>query len=185
FIFVLGMVLGFLRSNSPVTGQVGLLRVNTWLWLVSFVIVVTLNLQRHGYISPDGSSLAAWFQERGHITRYSLAWLRVVNFIAFVYVLAGVISLQRRYGFLNLLAWPGRWLAFLGQHSLQVFAYHLVVLYCYIPFRWGDWALTDNQKWVALFIFLASLSLPALWHKAYVQRKKQAQQAQKAQKVIV
>ena len=177
-IFVLGMVLGFLRFNSKGAGTGGLLRVNAWVWSASFAIVVALYLQRHGYISRDGSALAAWFQEYRHIARDNLAWLRLINFMAFVYVIAGVISLQRRYGFLNVLAWPGRWLAFLGQHSLQVFAYHLVVLYCYIPFRWGAWALTDNQKWVALVFFLASLSLPALWHKAYVQRKKQAQQAQ-------
>ena len=101
--------------------------------------------------------------------------MRLLNFLAMVYVVAGLIAWHKRFGVFKLLALPGRWLAFLGQHSLQVFAFHLVVLYCYIPFRWGDWALSDNQKWVALVFFLASLSLPALWHKAYLQRKKQQQ----------
>ncbi len=171
FIFVLGMVLGFLRFNS----KGALPRVNGWLWSVSLLVIVALYLQRHGYVSRDLSPIAAWLQEYRHIGRDNLSWLRLTNFLAFVYVIAGVIVLHRRYNVLKLLALPARWLGFLGQHSLQVFAFHLVVLYCYIPFRWGDWALTDNQKWVALVFFLASLSLPALWHKAYLQRKKQKQ----------
>ncbi|MGB3915993.1 MAG: OpgC domain-containing protein [Thiothrix litoralis] len=173
-IFVLGMVLGFLRFSSKSTGNGSWLRVNAWMWSVSFAVVVVLYGQRHGHIPHDLSPVAAWFQEYRHIARDNLAWLRLVNFLAFVVVIAGIISLHQRYNVFKWLALPGRWLAFLGQHSLQVFAYHLVVLYCYIPFRWGAWALTDNQKWVVLVFFLASLSLPALWHKAYLQRKKQA-----------
>lgn len=169
FIFVLGMVLGFLRFNS----KGALPRVNGWLWSVSLLVIVALYLQRHGYVSRDLSPIAAWFQEYRHIGRDNLSWLRLTNFLAFVYVIAGIIVLHRRYNVLKLLAWPARWLGFLGQHSLQVFAFHLVVLYCYIPFRWGDWAFTDNQKWFVLVAFLASLTLPALWHKAYLQRKKQ------------
>jgi len=172
FLFVLGMVLGFLRFNSK--GE--LPHVNTWLWSVSLLVIVGLYLQRHGYVSRDLSPVAAWFQEYRHIGRDSLAWLRLTNFLAFVYVIAGVIAWQRRYNVLKVLALPARWLGFLGQHSLQVFAYHLVVMYCYIPFRWGDWAFTDQQKWLVLVAFLASLSLPALGHKAYLQRKKQAAQ---------
>lgn len=168
FIFVLGMVLGFLRFNS----KGALPRVNGWLWSVSLLVIVALYLQRHGYVSRDLSPIAAWFQEYRHIGRDNLSWLRLTNFLAFVYVIAGIIVLHRRYNVLKLLAWPARWLGFLGQHSLQVFAFHLVVLYCYIPFRWGDWAFTDNQKWLVLVVFLASLTLPALWHKAYLQRKK-------------
>jgi hypothetical protein len=149
--------------------------VNGWLWSVSLLVIVALYLQRHGYVSRDLTPIAAWFQEYRHIGRDNLSWLRLTNFLAFVYVIAGVIVLHRRYNVLKLLAWPARWLGFLGQHSLQVFAFHLVVLYCYIPFRWGDWAFTDNQKWLVLVVFLASLTLPALWHKAYLQRKKQKQ----------
>jgi hypothetical protein len=171
-VFVLGMVLGFVRFSS----KGALPRVNGWWWSASLVVIVALYLQRHGYVPRDLSPLTAWFQEYRHIARDNLAWLRLINFLAFVYVIAGLIALHQRYNVFKLLALPGRWLAFLGQHSLQVFAYHLVVLYCYIPFRWGDWAFTDDQKWFVLAAFLASLSLPALWHKAYLQRKKQAAQ---------
>jgi peptidoglycan/LPS O-acetylase OafA/YrhL len=70
-----------------------------------------------------------------------------------------------------------QWLAFLGQHSLQVFAYHLVILYFYIPFRWGAWAISDQQKWFALVLFLASLTLPA-WLHAHYQARQKAKRAQ-------
>ncbi|MEN9502445.1 MAG: OpgC protein [Pseudomonadota bacterium] len=167
-LFVLGMVLGFARMDSKATAP----RLNAWLMTASIGMVVYLFLQRHGYIAHDASALVAWLQEFRHIARDNMAWLRVLNFLAFVYVIAGVIVLQHRYGVLNWLAAPARWLAFLGQHSLQVFAYHLVVLYCYIPFRWGELAFSDNQKWVVLVVFLASLTLPAWWHARYLQARK-------------
>lgn len=167
-LFVLGMVLGFLRMDSKGAAP----RLNRWVMSASVVLVVYLFLQRHGHIPQNWSAVTAWLQEFRHIARDNMAWLRLLNFLAIAYLIAGVIVLQQRYGLLNWLALPGRWLAFLGQHSLQVFAYHLVVLYCYIPFRWGEWALTDEQKWVALVVFLASLTLPAWWHARYLQAKK-------------
>jgi hypothetical protein len=165
-VFVLGMVLGVLRFNS----KDALPRIHLGWLALSFGIVVYLYLLRHGQVQQ------AWLAQHVNVGRDFMGWLRLTNFLAFVYVMAGLIALHRRYNVFKLLALPGRWLAFLGQHSLQVFAYHLVVLYCYIPFRWGDWAFTDDQKWFVLAAFLASLSLPALWHKAYLQRKKQAAQ---------
>lgn len=168
-VFALGMVLGYLRFSS----KGGLPRVNGWLFSASVGIVVFLYLQRHGHIHRDWSPLVAWLQEYRHIARDNMAWLRLLNFLAMVYVIAGAIALHNRYGVFNLLALPGRWLAFLGRNSLQVFAYHLIFLYCYIPFRWGEWALTDNQKWVLLVLFLASLSLPAWWYEQRQKRRKE------------
>lgn len=174
-IFVLGMVLGFTRFASQDAEP----RINPWLLGVSVAMVVYLFLQRHGYLYTwlSGTALGSWLLEYRHIARDNLAWLRLLNFLAMVYVVAGLIAWHRRTGIFKPLTLLGRWLAFLGQHSLQVFAFHLVVLYGYIPFRWGEWALSDQQKWVALVIFLASLSLPALWHKAYLQRKQVTQPA--------
>lgn len=162
-IFVLGMVLGFLRFSNTAP------RVNGWWWAASVGVVVYLYLLRHGQVHNE------WLALHHHIAREYMAWLRLLNFLAFVYMVAGLIALHQRYNVFSLLALPGRWLAFLGQHSLQVFAYHLVVLYCYIPFRWGEWAFTDEQKWFVLVAFLASLTLPAWWHQ-------QHQRAQKARR---
>jgi hypothetical protein len=169
-IFVLGMVLGYLRFDSKGTAP----RINNGLLALSAGLITYLFLQRHGYVNSD-SALVVWLKEYRHIGRDSMAWMRLLNFLAFMYLVAGLIAWHKRYGIFNWLAWPGRWLAFLGQHSLQVFSFHMVVLYCYIPFRWGKWAFTDDQKWFVLAAFLASLTLPAWLHQQY-------QKAQKAKR---
>lgn len=162
-VFGLGMVLGYWRLSSK--GEQP--RVNLWLWALCAGVVVYLYLLRHGQVQQ------AWLSQYPHIARDNMAWLRLINFLALVYFVAGLVSLHRLYGVFKLLTIPGRWLAFLGRNSLQVFAYHLIVLYCYIPFRWGAWALTDNQKWFVLVVFLASLSLPAWWYERWQKRKKE------------
>lgn len=167
-IFVLGMVAGFLRFSQ----QGKLVSVNKPLFLVALSLIAGLFLLRHGYLKPTSFLGGTWLVEYPHIARDKLGWLRLFNFLAFVYVIAGLISLHRQYKIFQPFQWLGRWLGFLGQHSLQVFAFHLVVLYGYIPFRWGDWALTDQQKWIWLVIFLASLTLPASFHARYQRRKR-------------
>lgn len=174
-VFMLGMTLGYLRFSSK--GE--LPRINGWLFTASVAVVVFLFLQRHGHIPGNISPVAAWLQEYRHIARDNMSWLRLLNFLAMVCVVAGLITFHKRYGIFSWLALPGRWLAFLGRNSLQVFSYHLVVLYCYIPFRWGAWALTDNQKWVFLACFITSLSLPAWWYERWQRRKKDASNLQK------
>lgn len=169
-VFVLGMVLGFLRAESKGTAP----RVNGWLFVLSVGAIAYLYMQRHGQIHAEWSPLFAWLMEYPHIHRDYMGWLRLLNFLAFVYAAAMLIHWHKRFGIFTWLTLPGRWLAFLGQHSLQVFAFHMVVLYCYIPFRWGDWALSDTQKWFAWGLFMASLSIPAWWHARYLMAKKVA-----------
>ena len=168
-IFVLGMVAGLVRFNQ----QGATTPINKPLFCAALGLILGLFLLRHGYLKPASFYGGQWLIEYPHIARDNLGWLRLLNFLAFVYVVAGLIKLHQRYGLFKPLQALGRWLAFLGQHSLQVFAVHLVVLYCYIPFRWGDWALSDNQKWVWLVIFLSGLSLPAWLHARYQAKKRQ------------
>jgi len=168
-IFVLGMVAGFLRfSYQGETTQF-----NKPLFCAALALIVLLFCLRHGYIKPTSFLGGQWLVEYPHIARDNMGWLRLLNFLAFVYVIAGLIKLHQNYRIFKPFRFIGRWLAFLGQHSLQVFAFHLVVLYCYIPFRWGDWALTDNQKWIWLVIFLSGLTLPAWIHARYQTRQGQ------------
>ena len=160
-IFVLGMIMGWLRVENSTKDK---LVIKDWLFGISLAIVIYLFLQRHGHINGQLMPWMAWLQKYDHIGRDYMGWLRIVNFLAVLYVIAGLISWQKRHNLFSWLKVPGRWLSFLGQHSLQVFAYHVVILYCYIPFRWGDLALSENQKWWALLVFLASLTLPAWVH---------------------
>ena len=166
-IFVLGMVAGSLRFMHAGQG----FTVNKGLLFSALGLIVLLFLLRHGYLKPASFIGGQWLVEYPHIARDNMGWLRLLNFLAFVYVLASLITLQQRYHFFRPFKYLGQWLAYLGQHSLQVFAFHLVVLYCYIPFRWGDWALTDQQKWIWLAVFLLSLTLPAWLHARYTQQQ--------------
>ncbi|HPY41086.1 MAG TPA: OpgC domain-containing protein, partial [Thiolinea sp.] len=169
-IFVLGMVAGFVRFRQ----QGAITAFSKPLLMAALGLIVLLFCLRHGYLKPTSIYGGHWLIEYPHIARDNMGWLRLLNFLAFVYVIAGFIQLHHSYSIFKPLQAVGHWLAFLGQHSLQVFAFHLVVLYCYIPFRWGDWALTDNQKWVWLVIFLSGLSLPAWLHARYQSHKRQA-----------
>jgi len=166
-LFVVGMLFGHRRF----TLKDAAFRVNPGLLLASLGIVATLFALRHGFWH------IGWLQKHRYVDRDSVAWLRLVNFFALAYLVGALAVAQQRLNILKWLALPGRWLAFLGRHSLQVFAYHLVVLYCYIPFRWGAWAFTDTQKFFVLLVFLASLSIPAIWHGRYQQAQKVKQAA--------
>ena len=168
-LFVLGMYVGFRRYHNQGMST----PVIPALWSLALVIVLGLWLLHHQYFQTG------WLEAYENTDRESIAWLRLINFLAIAYVIAGVMQRLMRFvpqffelGFI-------RWLAFLGQHSLQVFAFHLVVLYCYIPFRWGEYGLSDGQKGVVLVIFLASLTLPAWLH----QRSQERQRSQARVKV--
>jgi hypothetical protein len=170
-IFVLGMYLGYRRFQRG-----GRPQALSWSLLVfASTIVLILFAQRHGIIH------LAWFDNYAYIDRESIAWLRLLNFLAVVYVIYALIKAQQHYRIFHLFEPLGRWLGFLGKHSLQVFAFHLVVLYCYIPFRWGEFALSNSQKLMVAMIFIASLSLPAWLHQRYQQRQRQRRQQAKEQ----
>ncbi len=169
-IFILGMALGVARLQKRTEGVFN----KHWL-IVSIVFASYLCLLRHDLMPTFLQSFNLWLASYVHIARDTIGWLRLLNFVAIVYVIAAIVHWGRQHNLARYVKWPNQWLGFLGQHSLQVFAYHVVVLYAYIPFRWGAWALTENQKWLVLGCFLLSLTLPAWWHKQHVLTKKQAQ----------
>lgn len=161
-LFVLGMSIGFRRYEH----QGAAVPMIPALWVLALIITVSLWLLHHQYIQTG------WLEAYDNTDRESIAWLRLINFLAITYVIAGIMQALLTYvpQFFNV--GLVRWLAFLGRHSLQVFAFHLVVLYCYIPFRWGEYGLTDQQKWWVLVLFLVSLTLPAWLHQYYQERQR-------------
>lgn len=77
---------------------------------------------------PDG-----WLASK---QEYGVAYL--VNFLAFAYVVYGLAT-----RFPRAFNWPP--LAFLGRHSIQVFSFHIIVVYLALPLIWraaaeGPWA---------------------------------------------
>jgi len=90
-----------------------------------------------------------------------LAWLRMLNFGVLT---ALVVALLRRLSPESGISW----LALLGRASLQVFAFHVVLVYVLLPYheqvvkvggRTGDLALT--------LAVVASLTIPALVYRRY------------------
>jgi hypothetical protein len=93
--------------------------------------------------------------------RRSLDPLRLLNFAAIAYL---VMRLSERHP--SWFEW--RWLAYLGQHSLQVFSYSVAAAYI----GWvivGDLG-TAGQFAVAALV-LASLTIPAWLHVQYRARR--------------
>jgi len=72
-------------------------------------------------ISPPTSSPASWriqeATEKSH-----LGWLRLINVLLIAYLISRLLQT-----FPHVFRW--RWLAFLGEHSLPVFTYHVLMLY--------------------------------------------------------
>lgn len=103
-----------------------------------------------------------------------MAPLRVLNIFAVAYVLAWLLQMQNPR--LNAL-FSLRWLVYLGQHSLQVYAFHVPLVFLLIPLR--QWLAPlgwpgDLLYVVATLLAAASLTLPAWLHVRYRARKVQA-----------
>ena len=85
-----------------------------------------------------------------------LSPLRLLDFFFLSYLLVGLARLKPQW-----LRNP--WFAFLGQHSLYVFAFHAVVLYLVWP------VIGDLNRDLESCIFVASLSIPAWLHLRWQQ----------------
>ncbi len=68
--------------------------------------------------------------------------------------------------FPNLLKWP--WFSYIGQHSLQVFTFHLVLLYSIIPL-YNSLIIPAGWTWIiaADLVILSTLTIPAWLHVKY------------------
>lgn len=79
---------------------------------------------------------------------------RLFNFLILVYLIGWLIR-NKKIG--NL-----KWLALLGRNSLEVFSYHIVVIYLYKPLQQTmDW----QYKAILSLLFAVSLTIPAIIHE--------------------
>ena len=121
------------------------------------ILVALLFLVRHGVIDVP---LATLVDAERALTRPELGWLRLLNFGLIVFV---VYAIAARYG----LELRNSWLALLGGHSLQVYAFHAFVLYLAVPFRWRIAAWGTGAELLFDALFVAGLTIPALAHRAW------------------
>ena len=117
FLFFIGVIFGVRTARGK---SITLLHRKS-LAVVSFVIFLVLFMIRHSFITP-----VAGFPLMEAARRGTLAWLRLVNFLALahlVYLLASA-----RY---NLLIWPP--FALMGRYALVIFSVHLLLVYLAMP----------------------------------------------------
>jgi hypothetical protein len=111
-----------------------------------------LFLSRHALLFPEITK---------GIDRASLGWLRVVNCLLLISLIGA--RLQRLSPQAHV-----PWLAFLGQHPLPVFSFHIVMLYLLMPltsFMVSTFGPTGLLFLMMMVVF--SLRLPALLHRKY------------------
>lgn len=149
-LFVGGCLLGVRRA----AGQAVVLPARRGLVIAVVAACLALAAVRHGLIEVPGVRMYA-LTGRG-----ALRWLRVVNFALLVCIVTWLHALR-----------PGlfssRWLAFLGRHSLQVFAWQVLALYLLAPVH----AVAAQHRTVLAVIpalvLVASLAVPAWLHAAW------------------
>ncbi len=91
--------------------------------------------------------------------------LYVINFYAFVYL---VWCVARRFPSLITI----RPFVFLGKHSIQVFSFHILMIYLTLPLMQ---ATRQVSPWIGLFLgvlIVGSLFIPAMIHHWYREREK-------------
>ncbi|MEI6055076.1 MAG: OpgC domain-containing protein [Lentisphaerota bacterium] len=100
--------------------------------------------------------------------RNNLAWLRLINMCVVFFAIYLVLKrIPVKYGI--------PMVNFLGKHSLQVFAFHILVMYLFImPLGTGETILEKHGNvlyLIGLVLFLLTLPLPAYMHEVYMKRK--------------
>jgi hypothetical protein len=151
FLFVGGLFFGFRRySGKGIPIKKSLFSISILIWVVLLLFrykILSLNL-----LGFDIPSLTI---------RETFGPLRVINLAVLAYLIT-CFGIR----FPNLLKWS--WLSYLGSHSLQVFAFHLVLLYLIIPI-YNNWIIPAGWALIlsADIVILSSLTIPAWLHAKY------------------
>jgi len=163
FLFVAGAYFGYRKA----LGQGSPLPASRLLLVFSVILVALLFLVRHNVLFVGNlklvdtqTALQAWRQINHP--------LRLINFAAFAYILWSLPrSIDKKLHGLSAF----RFLRYLGQHSLQVFAWSIFVSYTASSFR-VSWA-SLSPAWRMLLAVAAALSLaiPAWLHQRWTQQR--------------
>ncbi len=147
-LFFLGSYVGFARAmgKNIIPKSRALLFVSIFIFLAMFFI-------KH---SPE---MQGWFVEtiRYHTERGDLGILRILNFLVLAFLTDYLIKSGWFCG--------SKWLGTLGQHSLQVFAFQVVLLFSYPLIRLKVESYGLIGVLAALSVYIALLIVPAWLHK--------------------
>ncbi len=155
FLFVGGLFFGFRRYAAKS------IPIKKSLITISLLIWIGLLLFRYKILPSN----LLGFDIHSLTIRETFGPLRVVNLAVIAYLITCFGS-----RFPNLLKWP--WFSYLGQHSLQVFTFHLVLLYSIIPL-YNHLIIPAGWPWIiaADVVILSTLTIPAWLHVQYRELK--------------
>ena len=148
-LFVIGVCFGYRKSISNKIRYFYSVPVVT----VMLIVFIILFFLKHGFLQFDfiNNQIAASGQ--------TLSWLRLLNFMVIAYLFGWLIKL-------NILR-NIRALSYLGQHSLQVFVFHVYILYLIRPIKYRIQELGDLLMILSSVAFVMILYLPAYYHNNY------------------
>jgi hypothetical protein len=164
FLFVCGLTLGYLHRSQAA----GAWFTSARTWAVVFPLFGLLFVMRHARIILGAGFVDLRAAHSWWVAKQTLGPLRICGFALFAYLLAqGFIW----YGPLLEKTLLHRYLRFLGQHSLQVFAWSIVVCYA-VPYSYQWLGVVGSRRaQIALaLIGVASLAIPARLHAIYRER---------------
>lgn len=163
-LFIIGIILGFQRFSRNESLLPHRFRATILVVCVSFAMLFFV--LRHQIVNLDIIPHIELLTDKPR-----LGPIRLLNFL----IIAHLIS-RLCVRFEKILS--VRWLAFLGQHSLQVFAFHIFALYALSVLTMQISSLDVTLQFVIIGAVVLTLSLPAYFHLNYKEWKVQQKRRQ-------
>ncbi|MDQ6481065.1 OpgC domain-containing protein [Dyadobacter sp. LHD-138] len=150
-LFITGCFLGYSRTlGIKIIPKTKVILACTLILLFCFAIV------------RYGTGLEGWLinSVRSFSEKSNLQIFRLINFFVLAYIIGFIIDSGH---------FPkSKPLAFIGRHSLQVFAFQIVLVYCYTPVREEIHSMGFYPKLAGQLLCALLLFVPALMHKYYI-----------------
>jgi len=151
FLFVTGLVIGFHKRKGTLPGF--LVKPPKSLTAIVAVMAALIFADRYGLFGFFGLTFV------GYPTSITLLGpVRILDFALLGYLIVGLAGKYKEW-------FEIRWLAFLGQHSLYVFAYHVLLCYGLKLFQDRITAMSLAPKLIFFALVIASLTIPAWLHQ--------------------
>ncbi|MBL8151574.1 MAG: OpgC domain-containing protein, partial [Blastocatellia bacterium] len=160
-LYIGGLVCGYHRSQ----GYSFSFLENRKLFFAALTVASSLFLFRHELIGSN--YLPEFLTSKAH-----MGLLRVVNFAAITYLVASLYE-----QFKKVVTW--KWLISLGQHSLQVYSFQVLLVFFMTPVLPQLRQLPLPVAVLVTALAVASLHLPAWIHKRYDEFREELRKEQK------
>ena len=166
FLFFTGLIFGYYKKDSDLNSLMQNKKLFAFCLVIGFLLFLTKFSRLYLGVFPPLNPL---------VDKSDLAPLRLLNFFVIAYIISYLLYKFKNFGKFQ----P---IVFLGQHSLQVFAFHVLVTIVVVP--WAetmDFQIFEddfiNNKFLRLFkiamilMIVLSLYIPAYLHKKTLKKK--------------